>query len=117
MHILPDDTEKEKIQEAMKHIESKTCVKFVPRMKEEDYIIINKDRTKGCFAMIGYRPKYGAPLPVNLQSPECLYHSGTIQHELLHVLGILHEQSRPDRDNYVTIYWANIDDSKLMFII
>lgn len=59
--------------------------------------------------MIGYRPKMEEPLPVNLQSPECLRHAGTIQHELLHVLGLLHEQARPDRDNYVQIIWDNVD--------
>lgn len=115
--MLSDDEEKERVQEAMKYIESKTCVKFIPHMKEDDYIMINKDRNKGCYSMIGYRPKNGGPLPVNLQSPECLRHSGTIQHELLHVLGLLHEQSRPDRDEHVTIYWSNIDESKLMFIL
>lgn len=34
---------------------------------------------------------------------------GTYLHELGHILGLLHEQMRPDRDCYVDIYWENMD--------
>lgn len=50
---------------------------------------------------------------VSLMKNGCLY-TGTIQHELIHALGFTHEQNRPDRDNFLTINFANIQESKFM---
>ena len=44
---------------------------------------------------------------LSLQIPSCIHHS-TALHELLHALGFAHEQTRPDRDTYVRVNYANI---------
>lgn len=57
-----------------------------------------------CWSFLG---RVGGPQPLSLQTPACMW-SGIASHELMHVLGFVHEQSRSDRDRYVTILWENI---------
>lgn len=115
--------ERSRIRMAMDAIESKTCMRFVDKndglsartvqdLGHNDHLHIVRERKKGCYAMIGYHQNMGSPHMMNLEAPSCIVHQGTVQHELLHVAGLLHEQARNDRDNAVTIYWENIDQSK-----
>ena len=46
----------------------------------------------------------------------CLY-TGTITHEFLHAIGFYHEQSRPDRDQYVNILTRNIVGGKKLHFL
>lgn len=58
----------------------------------------------GCYSVVGMA---GGIQPLSLSKQGCVT-VGTAIHELLHVLGFLHEQSRPDRDNYIVVHKDNI---------
>lgn len=82
------------------------CVPFVlfPKNTQPwgDYVQVKKDGYR-CSSKIGRR---GSSQPMSL-SGGCLS-KGIIMHEMLHALGLLHEQGRFDRDNLITINWNNI---------
>ncbi|KAJ7994513.1 hypothetical protein DPEC_G00250260 [Dallia pectoralis] len=95
--------EKQSIAAALKDINSKTCIHFVPRQNQVDYL--SYEPKDGCWSSLG---RQGNQQVVSLQSGGCV-DFGIIQHESLHALGFQHEQTRSDRDNYVVINWSNID--------
>ncbi|XP_076435476.1 MAM and LDL-receptor class A domain-containing protein 1-like [Babylonia areolata] len=96
--------ERGKVHLAMEEIMNKSCVRFVPRSQETDYVKIV--RTGGCFSEVGHA---GGQQLLYLAA-NCYQH-GTIVHELMHSLGFWHEHSRPDRDQYIDIMWDNINEA------
>lgn len=65
---------------------------------------------KGCWSYIG---RFGGAQILSLQPPDrngpnCLGTEGRAIHELMHALGIFHEQSRWDRDKFVKVHTKNI---------
>jgi len=88
------------IKEAMDVIVSKSCLKFKERTKEEAFIQFA--RKVGCWSYVGLQD--GAQ---EISIGDGCDKPAIIQHEILHALGFLHENSRADRDTYVEIVWNN----------
>lgn len=100
------------IRQAMDQIQlNVTCIKFVPRTTQVDYIEIVKGT--GCSSYLG---RIGGKQTLTLLTSNGLAGStcmikGIIMHELNHALGFVHMQSAVDRDNFVTVNYANIQDA------
>ncbi|XP_067136383.1 astacin-like metalloprotease toxin 5 isoform X3 [Centruroides vittatus] len=90
---------------SFRYIELVTCLRFVYRKTEENYIFIQEG--DGCNSHVG---KIGGRQILNLDSG-CWYF-GVILHEVCHAIGLYHEHTRPDRDKYIKILWDNIIDGK-----
>uniref|UniRef100_A0A8C4JA51 Metalloendopeptidase n=1 Tax=Dromaius novaehollandiae TaxID=8790 RepID=A0A8C4JA51_DRONO len=90
------------IHDAMAEFEALTCINFVKRKTERDYLSIKS--ADGCWSNYG---KVGGGQTVSVMKGGCMW-KGIIQHELDHALGFLHEHSRSDRDKYVKIMWEYI---------
>jgi len=96
----------QKVLNAMEVLEQPSNITFIERTNESNYVFIQSGNSNSSFVgMIG-----GAQ-PLNMVSWNSSGEDGVnyiIVHELMHALGLWHEQSRPDRDNYVQIVWSNI---------
>uniref|UniRef100_A0A8C3NWT1 Metalloendopeptidase n=1 Tax=Cyanoderma ruficeps TaxID=181631 RepID=A0A8C3NWT1_9PASS len=90
------------IHDAMAEFEALTCINFVKRKTERDYLSIRS--ADGCWSNYG---RVGGGQTVSVMKGGCMW-KGVIQHELEHALGFLHEHSRSDRDKHVKIMWEYI---------
>ncbi|CAF1379247.1 unnamed protein product [Rotaria sordida] len=84
------------------------CVYFRPRTSA-DRTFVTIEYGTGCWANIGYYQNYR--LKMLLQKGGC-FDSGTIQHELIHVLGFHHEHNRADRDDHIIINLDNVNEAE-----
>lgn len=88
-----------------------TSIKCVTRTTEADYVYVTDDDTTRCYtdvgAYSGATPSYYQKRVFNFGQSWC-WDSVSVLHELGHVLGLMHEHQRPDRDSYIQIVTANI---------
>ncbi|XP_030045994.1 meprin A subunit beta [Microcaecilia unicolor] len=94
------------ILKAFERYRLKSCIDYKPWEGEDNYISVFKG--SGCYSSVGNRRQGKQLLSIGANCDRI----ATIQHEFLHALGFWHEQSRSDRDDYVTIVWDNIEPGK-----
>lgn len=106
----------DKVRRAMRYIESRTHVKFIEIAEDAEtpYHVQIIDYYNQCASVVGRDQDPPGPIKRRWQrmyvGPRCGF-SSTV-HELLHALGMWHEQSRVDRDQFVKIHWENILEGK-----
>jgi len=101
------EDERNIIIQAMKVYHSKTCIRFKNKLdSDENYVHIFQG--SGCYSHIGMRGFGEQELSLG---NGCVYES-IVLHELMHAAGFEHEQSRIDRDKYITVNFDNVEDKQ-----
>ncbi len=80
-------------------------IQFVPRGTQADYVNFDfdpNDLSGQCESNVGH---VGGEQTTS-GSASCSL--GTLLHEMGHVVGLYHEQSRPDRNTYITVNFGNV---------
>lgn len=90
------------IESAMKTIQSVSCIRFVSRQHEEDFIDIFSGG--GCFSTLG---KVGGRQGLSVKRGRCVTEPEVI-HEIFHALGFTHMHNRQDRDDFIQVFPENL---------
>jgi uncharacterized protein (TIGR03437 family) len=103
--IDADIPNQQRILDGVKHWNDRTSMKILPRGSEPNYVRFKRNLSMdaACSSYLGMR---GGEQAIET-TDGCS--TGSVIHELGHAWGLLHEQSRNDRNRYVTVLYQNID--------
>ena len=93
-----------RVTDAIAEWEAKTNLRFVQRTNQSDYIEFRSG--SGCSSSVG---RVGGRQFINLASG-CS--TGNNIHEIGHAIGLYHEHTRGDRDDYVIVNFQNIQSGR-----
>lgn len=96
---ITDDELKGKIQTAINLWNTMTIIELVPASAGDRNVLVFEDAAGDgwvCQAWLGYYSSRGGQIEIN---PACS--QGAVIHEIGHALGIMHEHSRFDRDQFI----------------
>lgn len=115
--------EENSILKSISTLEELTCIKFKKidyhlllnktyQLENQNNVTINFTKDMGCWSYIGRRESHNGVQALSA-APNCMVNEGSLLHELGHVIGFWHEQSRPDRDSHVNVDKNAIEEGRL----
>ncbi|KAL8624699.1 hypothetical protein ACOMHN_038245 [Nucella lapillus] len=94
------------IHAAIRQWEKFTCLQFKNATRQTRDKIVFQSGNGGCYSRLG---RVGGSQDIGL-SKGCV-HRGVVVHEIGHAIGWIHEQARPDRDQFIRVNYNRIPQS------